>query len=122
MRHIIEIRPLATLEVLDAYDWYESQQEGLGLRFLETLEDFYNGLLSNPKTHSYYHNSVRQGVLSKFPYTVVYEIFDNSIVVYSVFMQKQDPLKKRIKYLNKKYALSSPPSTTHQPLLFQTKY
>ena len=40
MIRAIDIRPLATLEILDAYDWYESQQEGLGLKFLEALDPF----------------------------------------------------------------------------------
>jgi hypothetical protein len=38
---------------------------------------------------------MRQGKINHFPYTVVYEIFDKTIVIYSVFMTKQDPHKKR---------------------------
>ena len=97
MTNIIDIRPLATLEVLDAYDWYESQSEGLGSRFLEELEDFYTAITANPAIHSFYLESVQQGTLHKFPYTVLYEAFDNTIVVYSVFMKKQNPSKKRTK-------------------------
>ncbi len=41
MSYKIEVRPLATLEVIEAYDWYELQQEGLGLSFLNELESFY---------------------------------------------------------------------------------
>lgn len=92
----LETRPLAVIEILEAYDWYESAREGLGLDFLNELESFYGGLKSNPKTHSYYENSVRQGRLKRFPYVVVYEIFDSTIVIYSVFMTKQDPAKKRM--------------------------
>ncbi len=41
MQYKIEIRPLATIEILEAYDWYELQKEGLGLDFLNELENFY---------------------------------------------------------------------------------
>ena len=41
MLYKIEIRPLATIEILEAYDWYELQKEGLGLDFPNELENFY---------------------------------------------------------------------------------
>ena len=33
MRYKIEVRALAVLEILDAFDWYELQQAGLGSDF-----------------------------------------------------------------------------------------
>ncbi len=89
------IRPFAALETVEAYDWYELQQDGLGLKFLSDLSDFYSSLLQNPHKYSYYEKPVRQGLLNKFPYQVVYEIFDEKIIIYSVFMAKQNPNKKR---------------------------
>jgi len=96
MQYEIEIRSLATIETLEAYDWCEQQQEGLGLKFLNELEKFYSILLQNPNTHSYYQRPVRQGKINRFPYTVIYEVFKTRIVIYSVFMGKQNPIKKRI--------------------------
>lgn len=95
MAYKIEIRPLATIEIFEAYDWYELQREGLGMEFLVELEIFYATLQRNPDTYSYYEKPVRQGSLDKFPYTVVYETFGKVIVIYSVFMYKQDQDKKR---------------------------
>ena len=95
MAYKFEIRPLATIEIFEAYDWYEQQREGLGMEFLMELEIFYTTLQRNPETYSYYQKPVRQGSLDRFPYTVVYETFDEVIVIYSVFMYRQDPDKKR---------------------------
>ncbi len=95
MPYKIEIRPLAAIEILEAYDWYELQREGLGLEFLDELETFYDSLFRNPETYSYFDKPVRQGKIKRFPYTVVYEIFNTTIVIFSVFMAKQDPDKKR---------------------------
>ncbi len=95
MPYKIEIRPLAAIEILEAYDWYELQREGLGLEFLNELEIFYDSLFRNPETYSYFDKPVREGKIKRFPYTVVYEIFDTTIVIYSVFMAKQNPDKKR---------------------------
>lgn len=95
MDYKIEIRPLAKIEVIEAYDWYESKKEGLGLEFLNELQYFYETLLRNPFTYSYFEEAVRQGKVNRFPYVVIYEVFDEKIVVYSVFMAKQDPSRKR---------------------------
>ena len=95
MVYKIKIRPFAALEIIEAFDWYELQQQGLGLKFLADLEVFYLTLLVNPNIYSYYEKPVRQGLLKKFPYQVVYENFDEDIVIYSVFMAKQNPSKKR---------------------------
>lgn len=95
MAYKIEIRPLAAIEIIEAYDWYELQREGLGIEFLNELENFYAILLRNPDTYSYYKKPIRQGQVKRFPYTVVYEAFENIIVIYSVFMFSQNPNKKR---------------------------
>jgi len=97
MPYTIEVRPLAAIEILDAFDWYEEQLEGLGSEFLEELDRLYDTLNINPFTYSFYEKPVRQGKINRFPYTVVYEIFDQVIVIYSVFMFRQDPEKKRTK-------------------------
>ncbi len=95
MAYRIDIRPLANIEILEAYDWYELQREGLSTEFLDELDIFYLTLERNPDTYSYYQKPVRQGTLKRFPYTVVYETFDEVIVIYSVFMYRQHPDKKR---------------------------
>jgi hypothetical protein len=95
MAYKIEFRPLATIEIIEAYDWYELQRTGLGQEFLSELENFNTSLLFNPFAYSYYDEPVRQGKINRFPYVVVYEVVENSIVIYSVFMTKRDPGEKR---------------------------
>lgn len=46
MSYKLELRPLATLEIFEAYDWYELQREGLGLEFLDEVEEFYKSCYS----------------------------------------------------------------------------
>lgn len=95
MNYNIEIRPLAAIEIIEAYDWYELQRVGLGLEFLNELDTFYDSLQRNPHTYSFYEKPVREGKIKRFPYSVVYEVIKATIVIYSVFMVKQDPTKKR---------------------------
>jgi hypothetical protein len=95
MLYNIEIRPLARLEIFEAYDWYDAQRDGLGLESLEELDVFYASLFRNPFSYSFYDEPVRQGRLKRFPYTVVFEVIESKIIIYSVFMIRQDPSKKR---------------------------
>ena len=95
MQYKIEVRPLAVIEILEAFDWYEQQRENLGIEFLHELDVFYSNLLRNPYTYSYYDKPVKKKKINRFPYTVVYEVVEFIIVVYSVFMSKQSPDKKR---------------------------
>lgn len=96
MPYSIEVRSLAAVEIMEAYDWYELQREGLGEEFLEELELFYHSLERSPHSYAYYDKPVRQGKIKRFPYIVVFEIFDTTVVVYSVFMTDRDPSEKRI--------------------------
>jgi hypothetical protein len=66
MLYKLEIRPFATLEIMEAYDWYESPSEGLGAQFLSELESFYRTLLRNPFTYSYYDKPATQGKIKRF--------------------------------------------------------
>jgi toxin ParE1/3/4 len=95
MKYEMEVSPLAALEIIEGYDWYEEQRFGLGLEFLDAVDAFFNVLLFNPQTFSFLEDEVRQGSLKRFPYVVVYEIFKTQIVVYSVFHASQNPYKKR---------------------------
>ncbi len=79
MQYKIEVRPLATMEIIEAYDWYELQREQLGLEFLDELDKFFESLLRNPHTYSYYEKPVREGKVNQFPYTVVYEVVETTI-------------------------------------------
>jgi len=96
MAYSLEIGPLAAMEIWEAFDWYELQREGLGIEFLAELESFYASLIRNPNSYGYYERPIRQGKIDRFPYVVVFEVFDAIVVVYSVFMTKQDPNKKRL--------------------------
>jgi hypothetical protein len=66
-KYKIEVRSLAAIEIIEAYDWYELQKEELGLEFLNELENFYTHLLQNPFIHSYYEKPVRSGKINPLP-------------------------------------------------------
>lgn len=89
MKHKVEIRPRAAMDIFEGFDKFESITPGMGNEFLEELEVFFSEMLVNPFTYAYYDTPVRLGNVNKFPYTVYFEVFIESIVVYGVFMTQQ---------------------------------
>ena len=90
--HLI-IKEEAREEISDAYFWYEEKQNKLGKRFLNSLDDCFNSLKSNPKIYAKKYKNMRQALLDVFPFVVIYEIEKSNILVFAVFNTHRDPKK-----------------------------
>ncbi len=62
----IELRPLALMDLQEAYDYYNSIREDL----LYKLPIFLDRIEENPFKHSFVNKPIRQGKLKRFPYDV----------------------------------------------------
>jgi toxin ParE1/3/4 len=51
--HKIVISPLAHLDEYQAYEWYESQKEGLAEELLTELDNAYKKIAGNPEYFSF---------------------------------------------------------------------
>lgn len=78
---------------MEAYEWYNEQQEGLGDLFLDELENYYNRLEELPLVYSKIKKNFRQ-TLHKFPYVIVFEIIKKEVVIYSIVHTSRTPTKK----------------------------
>ena len=85
------IKEEARNEILDAYYWYESRLNGLGKRFVETLDYSFERITSFPFSFPKKHKEMRQAIVSQFPFVIVFEIEENEIIVYAVFNTKRNP-------------------------------
>lgn len=85
------IKPRAVLMQKEAYEWYESQKEGLGELFLQELDSRYKKLISNPLAYAHRDEKYRHVALRKFPYVIVFRIIRKTIVVYAVFHTSRNP-------------------------------
>ena len=99
MPYTLIIREEALEEMKDAYLYYENAQSGLGERFLSELEKRYNEILEHPQFYGFIgmEKKIRDVKVKHFPYQVLYEIIENSVVVFSIFNSYQDPSKLQIK-------------------------
>lgn len=94
MLYKVVLQPGAEEDIDNAYNWYESQQAGLGEQLLNELASYYKKLAQNPEAFSKANKRFRQAILPRFPYVIIYEIELVQVVVYSVFHTSRSPGKK----------------------------
>jgi plasmid stabilization system protein ParE len=91
MKKPIVFRREAQAEFDEAFDWYSEQLAGLGLDFLDCVADVLERIGSMPESYQIVFEDVRRAVVRKFPYSVLYRIETDRIVVLAVFHSKRDP-------------------------------
>ena len=91
MRRIV-VRPSATADIAEAYDWYESQRDGLGEEFLAALTATQARLLEYPESHPVLHRDTRRALLPRrFPYGLYYRIVGDIMAVVACMHASRNP-------------------------------
>jgi len=88
------IKEEAQSEISSAYNWYENKSEGLGERFLESLENCFNIISTQPTIFQKIYKKQRQAIVHVFPYVVMYQKDNNQVIVFAVFNTHQEVKKK----------------------------
>ena len=100
----IQILQCAEAEIADAMDYYNAQYSGLGYEFAIEVKKSLNRILSFPSAWSIFSKKIRKSQINRFPYGILYEIREDTIIIFAVLNLKQNPEKweSKIKdYLNK---------------------
>lgn len=95
-KYILEIKQEAVTEIEDAYYYYEERQTGLGDVFLKSLDKCFKSIMTSSSGFKKVSNERRQIVVSKFPFVVVYEVFDDTVIVFAVFHTSRNPNDKNL--------------------------
>ncbi len=82
-------------DVLQAKDWYKSQQKGLEKRFASQVKITLNYLIKNPLLFQVKYKTVRTAFTEFFPYNVHYNLNENTktITILGVFHTSISPTK-----------------------------
>lgn len=91
MSHRLIIRPEADAEVYEASHWYEERRKGLGKEFLSAFAAATANLRRNPQLYPIVVGDARRLLLRRFPYSVIYEIHGDEVVVLACFHESRDP-------------------------------
>ena len=91
MSHVLKVRPEAEVDIAQAFAWYESELSGLGAQFLDSVDDAFERIFSNPQHYADMVGGIRRKLLNKFPYGVFFVFEDGEIRVLAVLQQAQSP-------------------------------
>jgi plasmid stabilization system protein ParE len=91
MNRRVRFRPEAEAEIGEAVDWYEARSPGLGAEFLRSLDGAVAGVEREPLSHAVVYASARRAVLRRFPYSLIYEISRDEILIVACIHGRRDP-------------------------------
>lgn len=81
----------ADLDIESTFQWYENEQQGLGLEFLEELRATYTRIVEGPLKYEELRSGIRRALVRRFPYAVYFSIEADVIVVLTVLHASRDP-------------------------------
>jgi plasmid stabilization system protein ParE len=81
MSRKVVFRPEAEGDLLEAHDWYEEQQVGMGAEFSDALEKTITRIETMPEMYAIVLRGVRRAKLRRFPYLIYYRLLDDRIEV-----------------------------------------
>jgi plasmid stabilization system protein ParE len=89
----VQIEYSAKIEIANAYDWYEDQEEGLGESFIKAFQKAIESIQKAPNGYTQvgYH---RQFPLKHFPFVILYEIDKETMYIDAVFHTSRNPKEK----------------------------
>jgi hypothetical protein len=90
----IFITERAQLNIEDAIDYYEFKREGLGFEFYADLMSNLNYIIENPFMFPIKVRPFREYPLSTFPFVIIYDVVDHTVIITSVFNTHLNPTKK----------------------------
>ncbi len=87
----IRFLSLADREVDDAVAWYNERAEGLGRDFLDELDRVSRLIRIYPLLATQIEPEIRRFLFTRFPYSLIYGIDQETIVVIAVAHQHREP-------------------------------
>lgn len=88
---LVQFDPDAKKEFLEAVQYYESCQLGLGRRFRNVIEASIQRICETPLTYRVLKSPFRRFLLSSFPYMIIYTIEPDHIRIIAVAHAKRKP-------------------------------
>ncbi len=99
MKLPVVLRRPAQAEFDEAADWYEQQRTNLGRDFVSKVEATFDRIRKAPRQFPVVFEEVRQAIVDRFPYSILFLAEPKRIVVLAVFQHRRNPSvwKRRVR-------------------------
>lgn len=74
--------------------WYLKKSEEVSLKFIASIEDTIQKIVKHPLINKNHYKDIYEINVKKYPFTIVYIINKNEIVILSIYHQKRNPKYK----------------------------
>jgi plasmid stabilization system protein ParE len=91
MARRLVLRVEAERDLNEAFDWYEQQVAGLGSAFLLATDAIFHSVVRQPMRYPIVYKGVRQALMRRFPYKVLFLAEAEQVTVLGVFHAKRNP-------------------------------
>ena len=88
--HVEFIEP-ASIELDDAIEYYNLQSTGLGEKFLVEVLETIELISDFPQLWAQNTENTRKAVLRKYPFNLIYSLFEGKIYIIAVAHQNREP-------------------------------
>lgn len=95
MSYTISITDRAAIETEVAALYYEEVKPGLGISFLDRLDEVYAKLAQYPEAYSFVDEQkiIRDIKVKRFPFVVIYKINPGAVLIISVHHTNKQPIE-----------------------------
>ena len=83
--------PEARTEMRESVAFYEARLDGLGLRFLATVEQTAEWISTHPEAGVALAGEFRKRIVPGFPYNVIYRVWEDYVYLVAVAHQHRRP-------------------------------
>ena len=90
-RYVVEIAPLSERDLRDAFAWYRERSAVAAYAFRTEAFDAIDRIAIAPLGKAADDEGNRRRVLHRFPYSVVYEVLDNTVTILAVTHHRRKP-------------------------------
>ncbi|REJ86740.1 MAG: type II toxin-antitoxin system RelE/ParE family toxin [Planctomycetota bacterium] len=90
MARSVRYHPLFDSDVLNAAEWYDGRQQGLGSDFIARVRRAADELREHPERRTSIDYGVRYWPVKRFPYVVFYDLTESELLILGVMHTSQD--------------------------------
>lgn len=94
MEYHIKIKEEYWINLSAAFEYYSSINEELGIRFYRETDSLLSEISIQPLSFQIQIKNYRQALVKNFPFQIIFELFENEIIIYTLFPAKANPAKK----------------------------
>ncbi len=88
----IRLHPKAEEDLNEALNHYFKIDINLEKKFISYLEQTFNKILDFPNLYQYETETSQKVLMDKFPYIVIYEQYENIIMILAIFHTSRNPM------------------------------